>query len=119
MLTKDLTIKTFKVQQRIQMETMESMMASGFNQHVAATQEGQMLMMQKIMVSQARAQDALFNETGIEEQLLNASIQALNLQQDPEFMALVHENMMKMVKKMQEAEGGMGGGPMGGMMGGY
>lgn len=84
------------------------MMASGMNQH-EATQEGQMIMMQKIMLNQAKAQDTLFNETGIEEQQLNASIQALNLQQDPEFMAMVQENMMKMMTKMQQSEGGMGG----------
>ena len=96
------------------------MMASGMNQGAAATQEGQMVMMKKIMVNQAKAQDKLFNETGVEEQQLNSSIQALNLQQDPEFMAMVQENMMVMMKKMQESEGGMGGGgPMGGMMNGF
>ena len=45
----------------------------------ANTQEGQMEMMMKMMIHQAKAADKLFNETGWEEEDLNDSIMKLNL----------------------------------------
>ena len=89
--------------------------------HEPTSQAGQMEMMMKMMVQQAKAVDKLFNETGVEEEQLNQSIQTLNLQQDPEFNQLVQQNMQKVMMKAQQAQvggmgGGMGGGPpMGGM----
>ena len=53
------------------------------------SQEGQMMMMMKMMVHQARAADELFAKTGYEEEDVNDSIQKLDLQKDPEFMQMV------------------------------
>lgn len=116
-LTKQKTIETFKVQQEIQMESMDEMMkegmaAGGMNPQ---SQEGQMIMMMKMMVKQARASDALFAKTGVEEDELNNSIQTLDLQKDPMFVMMVQENMQKVMMKAQQAQGGMGG-PPGGQM---
>lgn len=74
-----------------------------------------MMMMMKMMVQQCKAQDELYARTAVEEEQLNSSIQRLNLQNDPEFMQMVQENMQKVMAKAQTAQGGMGGGPMGGM----
>ena len=62
-----------------------------------------MMMMMKMMVHQSKAQDKLFEKTGVEEEQLNSSIQRLNLQQDPEFMQMVQENMQKVMAKAQQA----------------
>ena len=62
-----------------------------------------MMMMMKMMVQQSKAQDKLFEKTGVEEEQLNSSIQRLNLQQDPEFMQMVQENMQKVMAKAQQA----------------
>jgi len=75
-----------------------------------------MEMMMKMMVQQAKASDKLFNQTGVEEEQLNHSIQTLDLQKDPEFMDLVQRNMQKVMMKAQQAQsgaGGAGGAPMG------
>ena len=45
----------------------------------ANSQEGQLMAMMKMVVAQAQASDKLFLETGVEEDQLNKSIQALNL----------------------------------------
>ena len=74
-----------------------------------------MMMMMKMMVQQSKAQDKLFEKTGVEEEQLNSSIQRLNLQQDPEFKQMVQENMQKVMAKAQQAQGGMGGMPQMGM----
>ena len=60
-----------------------------------------MVMMMKMMVQQQRAQDKLFEKTGVEEDQLNSSIQRLGLQNDPEFMKMVQENMQKVMAKAQ------------------
>ena len=54
-----------------------------------------------MMVQQQRAQDKLFEKTGVEEDQLNSSIQKLGLQNDPEFMKMVQENMQKVMAKAQ------------------
>ena len=59
------------------------------------------MMMMKMMVQQQRAQDKLFEKTGVEEDQLNSSIQKLGLQNDPEFMKMVQENMQKVMAKAQ------------------
>lgn len=89
---------------------MEAMMKEGVAN--PQTQEGQMMMMMKMMVQQSKAQDKLYEKTGVEEEQLNSSIQRLNLQQDQEFMDMVQENMHKVMAKAQQAQGagGMGGG---------
>jgi len=73
-----MSIKAFKKQQDIQMETMESMMKDQAGMNTQG-QEGQVMMMMKMMVHQARAADKLFEEIGVEEEELNESIQKLNL----------------------------------------
>ena len=104
------------------MRSMDAMMQDQqFSQMGGAqSQEGQMEMMMNMMVQQARSSDELFMEEGVEEDQLNASITALNLQQDPDFMQMVNENMMKVMAKAQAAQGGAPGGAMGapGGMGG-
>ena len=60
-----------------------------------------MVRMMKMMVQQQRAQDKLFEKTGVEEDQLNSSIQKLGLQNDPEFMKMVQENMQKVMAKAQ------------------
>lgn len=109
-LTKQKTMETFKVQLDIQMESMDKMMEGG------AMQGGgdQMQMMMKMMIQQAKAQDELFLKTGVEEELLNISVQKNNLQNDPEFTMLVQQNMQKVMAKAG-GPGGMGGGMGGGM----
>ena len=52
----------------------------------ATNQFEQMQVMMKIMMQKARASDQLFEETGVEEDQLNAAIQKLGLQYDYEFM---------------------------------
>lgn len=109
------TIKTFEVQQEIQMKSMETMMKDGMGGAGMnpQSQEGQMVMMMKMMVQQAKAQDELFEKTGVEEEDLNSCITKLDLQKDPEFMQMVQANMQKVMMKAQQAQGaggGMGGG---------
>lgn len=77
LLTKEQVMSTFKVQQEIQMESMDAMMKDGMAN--PQTQDGQMAMMMKMMVQQSKAQDKLFEKTGVEEDQLNSSIQRLNL----------------------------------------
>jgi len=113
LLSREEVMATFKAQQEIQMESMEAMMKDGMAN--PQSQEGQMMMMMKMMVQQCKAQDKLFEKTGVEEEQLNSSIQRLNLQSDAEFMQMVHENMQKVMQKAQQAQGGMGGMHMGGM----
>lgn len=92
------------------MESMDQMLQDGMgNEQEQHSQEGQMAMMMKMMVQQAKASDKLFNQTGVEEEVLNQSIQTLNLQQDPEFMELVQRNMQKVMMKAQQAQGGAQG----------
>ena len=57
----------------------------------------------KIMVQKARANDQIFEETGIEEEQLGAAIQKLGLQYDYEFMQLINDNMQKVKKKAEDA----------------
>lgn len=52
------------------------------------TQEGQMEMMMMAMVEQCRAQDQLFEETGVEEEQLLYSIEQLKLESNPEFLKI-------------------------------
>jgi hypothetical protein len=115
LLSKEEVMATFKIQQEIQMESMDLMMKEGMAN--PQSQEGQMMMMMKMMVQQSKAQDKLFERTGVEEEQLNSSIQRLGLQSDPEFMQMVQENMAKVMAKAQQHQGGMPGmgGPMGGM----
>jgi hypothetical protein len=65
-LTREKTIQTFKVQQDIQMDSMDEMLREGMQEPV--TPEDQMQMMMKMMVQQAKSADKLFNETGVEEE---------------------------------------------------
>ena len=51
---------------------MDEMMKQSM--HEPTSQAGQMEMMMKMMVQQAKAVDKLFNETGVEEEQLNQSI---------------------------------------------
>jgi len=117
-LSRDKALEAFKVQQEIQMDSMDDMMKSGMMNEQQPGGQGQMEMMMKMMVQQAKSSDKLFERIGIEEDELNNSIVKLNLQQDPEFMKLVNDNMQKVMAKAQQAQGGMGGGPpMGGIEG--
>ena len=78
------------------------------------TQEGQMEMMMMAMVEQCRAQDQLFEETGVEEEQLLYSIEQLKLERDPEFVRIAQESQTRAMALAQQAQGGMGGGgPMG------
>ena len=52
------------------------------------TQEGQMEMMMMAMVEQCRAQDQLFEQTGVEEEQLLYSIEQLKLEHDPQFLKI-------------------------------
>lgn len=52
-LTRENSIAVFKVQQQIQMESMDEMMKGGMQE--PSSQEGQMMMMMKMMVQQAKA----------------------------------------------------------------
>lgn len=80
-LSKEKVFETFKAQQDIQMKQMEKMMKDpsmlNMNQ---MTQEGQMKMMMMAMVEQCRAQDQLFEQTGVEEEQLLYSIEQLKLE---------------------------------------
>lgn len=68
---------------------MEKMMKDPSMMNVnQMTQEGQMEMMMMAMVEQCRAQDQLFEETGVEEEQLLYSIEQLGLEKDPEFIKL-------------------------------
>jgi len=49
------------------------------------SEDGQIRMMMKMLVEQAKAQDKFFKQTGVEEEQLNYLIHKLNLQADPEF----------------------------------
>jgi len=73
-LTREKTIETFKAQQEISMESMDSMIKDGMAGMNPQSQEGQLVMMMKMMVQQARGQDQLFLKTGVEEEQLNHSI---------------------------------------------
>ena len=46
---------------------MDIMMQAGMDQN-PQSQEGQMMMMMKMMVHQSRGQDKLFEKTGVEEE---------------------------------------------------
>ena len=70
------------------------------------TNEGQMQLMMKALVEQCRAQDQLFEQTGVEEEQLLYSIDQLKLENDPEFMNLMHETQMKAMAIYQQAQGG-------------
>lgn len=59
------------------------------------SQEGQMEMMLMAMVEQCRAQDQLFEQTGVEEEQLLYSIDQLKLEKDPEFMRIAQESQMR------------------------
>lgn len=74
------------------------------------TQEGQMELMMMAMVEQCRAQDQLFETTGVEEEQLLYSIEQLKLEKDPEFMRIAQESQTKAMALAQQAQGGMGGG---------
>lgn len=84
-LSREKTMSTFKAQLEIQMESMDDMMKQGMDQGADQSPEGQMAMMMKVMVSQAKASDKLWEQTGVEEEHLNSSIQLNDLQQDKEF----------------------------------
>lgn len=81
------------------------------------TQEAQMRMMITMTINQQRANDELFEETGVDDDQLNVCIQKLDLEKDPEFLRLAQENMQAVMQKAQRANPGMGGGPPGGMGG--
>ena len=97
------------------MKQMEKMMKDPSMMNMnQMTQEGQMEMMMMAMVEQCRAQDQLFEETGIEEEQLLYSIEQLKLERDPEFVKIAQEAQMKAMALAQQAQGGMAGGnPMG------
>lgn len=78
--------------------------------------DAQMKMMMKMMINQAKSSDQLFEETGVDDDQLNFSIQKLDLEKDEEFLAIARKNMQEVMMKAQKANPGMGGGmPMGGM----
>ena len=110
-LSKQKTMETFKLQQNIQMESMDKMMREGMNQQ-PRNQEEQMMAMMKMVVAQAQTSDKLFLETGVEEDHLNHSISSLNLQEDAEFQHLVKANMEAVMKKVNQ-NGAQGQGPGG------
>lgn len=76
-LNKEEAIRVFKIQQDIQMESMEAMMKEGM--HESQSEEGQMQMMMRMMTQQAMSTDKLFDQTGVEEEELHKSITANNL----------------------------------------
>ena len=98
-LSKDKVIETFRAQQDIQMESMDEMLKDGMGGAGDNSQEGQMMMMMKMMVQQSKASDKLWDKTGVEEDQLNFSIMELKLQEDPDFMKMVNENMAKVMAK--------------------
>lgn len=67
-------------------------------------------MMMMAMVEQCRAQDQLFEKTGVEEEQLLYSIEKLDLEKDPEFIKIAQESQAKAMSLAQQAQGGMGGG---------
>ena len=71
--------------------------------------EGQMQLMMKALVEQCRAQDQLFEQTGVEEEQLLYSIDKLNLENDPEFSKIAYETQMKAMAMYQQTQGGGGG----------
>ena len=99
----------FQAQQKIQMDSMDEMMRSGA-MNPPRNQMEEMQMMMKMMVQQCKSQDKLFIEQGVEEEHLNQSIQDKNLQQDPEFNAMLQANMKKVMMKAQQAQAAAGGG---------
>lgn len=60
----------------------------------------EMQVMMKIALSKARACDQLFEQTGVEEDHLNAVIRTLEEENDQEVMELKSENMEKMSEAM-------------------
>ena len=76
-LSREETIKCFKTQQNIQMESMETMMKEGMQE--PNSEAGQMQMMMKMMTQQAIATDKLYEQTGVEEEELHNSITKNNL----------------------------------------
>lgn len=60
-------------------------------------------MMMKVMVQKARTADQFYEETGFEEDQLNAAIQKLGLQYDYDFMQMVQDNMNEIKRKAQQA----------------
>ena len=73
-LPREKVLETFKTQLQIQMESMDQMMKDGMANQNPQSQEGQMMMMMKMMVEQCKGQDLLFQRTGVEEDQLNYSI---------------------------------------------
>ena len=59
------------------------------------SEQGQMELMMMAMVEQCRAQDQLFEQTGVEEEQLLYSIEQLKLEKDPEFAMLAQESQKK------------------------
>lgn len=69
-------------------------------------------MMMKALCEQCRAQDQLFEQTGVEEEQLLYSIEQLKLEHDPEFTKIAGEMQMKAMALAQQAQGGMSQMPM-------
>ena len=55
--------------------------------------------MMNMMVSQCKNQDKLFFETGVEEEVLNHSIETNKMKEDPEFKKVLDESMQKAMAK--------------------
>lgn len=67
----------------------------------------------EMMVEQAKMSDEMYEKYGVDEEEFNSAVMYYNLQNDPEIMSLMMQNMKKL-----GLGGGMGmGGPTGGMMG--
>ena len=113
-LSRAKVFETFKAQQEIQMKQMKAMMSDQSMMNVnQMTQEGQMEMMMMAMVEQCRAQDQLFEKTGVEEEQLLYSIEQLKLEQDPEFRQIAQDSQKEAFKIAQQAQGMQGGAGMG------
>ena len=54
--------------------------------------------MMMAMVQQSKAQDELFEKTGVEEEQLLYTIEQLELEKDPEFMKIAQEMQMKVMQ---------------------
>ena len=55
------------------------------------------------MVEQCRAQDELFEQTGVEEEQLLYSIEQLKLERDPEFLKIASESQTRAMALAQQA----------------
>ena len=100
-LTRDQAIEAFKVQLRINLGQIESMLSdpSLTDSKGSVNLYEQMRVMMRVMVEKAKANDQLFEETGVEEDQLDAAIQKLGLQYDLEFMQLMKDNILAVRKK--------------------